>query len=109
MPKPSVTDSPGVSRRSFGGRLLALTGGLAIAGSAEALSAATARPPAPPAPGSVEAKLANVIARWGPRLSAPQRRRLRSIIGYHQTMLGRVRAMPLTNADPPATVLKDRQ
>ncbi|MGH9507787.1 MAG: hypothetical protein ACRD2F_12730 [Terriglobales bacterium] len=109
MPKPSPPNAPGVSRRSFGGRLLALTGGLAVAGSAEALTAATARPLAAPAPGGVEAKLANVIARWGPRLSASQRRRLHGIIGYHQTMLERLRAMPLTNADPPATVLKDRQ
>lgn len=106
MPKPTAPPSPGVSRRSFGGRLLALTGGLAVAASAEAL---TAQPPAAPAPGGVEAKLANVIARWGPRLSASQRRRLHGIIGYHQTMLARLRAMPLTNADAPATVLKDRQ
>ncbi|MGH9534180.1 MAG: hypothetical protein ACRD2E_04920 [Terriglobales bacterium] len=106
-----------VSRRAFGGRLLAVTGGAALAARAypAPLPAGPAPAPAAAAPAAanpeaaiVEEKLRRVAARWGPRLSAAQLRRLRGVIAYHQAMLARIRAMPLSNADAPATVLKDR-
>jgi hypothetical protein len=117
-----------LSRRAFGGRLLAVTGGAAAAahaaspctcttllpaGTSSADAVATAAgAPADAAPttqaGIVAEKVRRVEARWGSRLSAAQRRRLPGIIGYHEAMLARIRAVPLTNADAPATVLKDR-
>lgn len=106
--------SPGLSRRRFGGRFLMLAGGIAAGATAPLSAAADATPfsvlaaPAQSKTGGVEAKLENVIARWGSRLSLTQRHRLRRIIGYHQTMLDHVRAISLANADAPATVLKDQ-
>jgi hypothetical protein len=122
------TEPRRLSRRAFGGRLLAVTGGAAVAAHAaapctcttllpEATSpaeavASAAGAPADAAPttqaGIVAEKVRRVEARWGSRLSAAQRRRLPGIIGYHEAMLARIRAVPLTNADAPATVLKDR-
>ena len=122
------TEPRRLSRRAFGGRLLAVTGGAAVAAHAAApctcttllpegispadAAATAAGAPADAAPttqaGIVAEKVRRVEARWGSRLSAAQRRRLPGIIGYHEAMLARIRAVPLTNADAPATVLKDR-
>ncbi len=54
----------------------------------------------------VEAKLGNIIRKYGERLSEEQRKHLRKILGYNETMLAPVRAFALQNADPPVTVLK---
>jgi hypothetical protein len=54
----------------------------------------------------VEAKLANIIRKYGERLSEEQRKHLRSILAYNETMLAPIRAYPLQNGDPPVTVLK---
>lgn len=125
------TEPRRLTRRAFGGRLLAVTGGAAVAAhaaapctcttllpegtptaDAAAPAATAAGAPADAAPttqaGIVAEKVRRVEARWGSRLSAAQRRRLPGIIGYHEAMLARIRAVPLTNADAPATVLKDR-
>jgi hypothetical protein len=54
----------------------------------------------------VEAKLANIIRKYGERLSEEQRTHLRKILAYNETMLAPVRAFALQNGDPPVTVLK---
>jgi hypothetical protein len=54
----------------------------------------------------VEAKLANIIRKYGERLSEEQRKHLRRILAYSETMLAPIRAFALQNGDPPVTVLK---
>jgi hypothetical protein len=54
----------------------------------------------------VEAKLANIIRKYGERLSEEQRKHLRKILAYNETMLAPVRAFALQNGDPPVTVLR---
>jgi hypothetical protein len=54
----------------------------------------------------VEARLANIIRKYGDRLSEEQRQHLRHILSYNETMLAPIRAFPLKNSDSPATVLK---
>jgi hypothetical protein len=54
----------------------------------------------------VETKLANIIRKYGERLSEEQRGHLRKILAYNETMLAPIRAFTLQNGDPPITVLK---
>jgi hypothetical protein len=54
----------------------------------------------------VEAKLANIVRKYGTRLSDEQRQHLRRILAYNEKMLASVRTFPLENGDPPASVLK---
>jgi hypothetical protein len=54
----------------------------------------------------VEAKLANIVRKYGERLSEEQRKHLRRILAYNETMLAPIRAFTLQNGDPPVTVLK---
>jgi hypothetical protein len=54
----------------------------------------------------VEAKHANIILKYGDRLSEEQRKHLRKILSYNETMLAPIRAFELQNGDPPVTVLK---
>jgi hypothetical protein len=54
----------------------------------------------------VDAKLANIIRKYGERLSEEQRKHLRRILAYNETMLAPIRAYALQNGDPPVTVLK---
>jgi hypothetical protein len=54
----------------------------------------------------VEAKLANIVRKYGDRLSEEQRKHLRKILAYNETMLAPIRAYPLQNGDAPVTVLK---
>jgi hypothetical protein len=94
-----------VSRRGFGKRVVAA----AAAGLAPAAIAAQQRQESGLAPEDereVEAKLANVLRKYGARLSDEQKTRVRGILVRHQRMLARVRAFPLENGDCPATTLK---
>lgn len=54
----------------------------------------------------VEAKLANIVRKFGSRLSIEQREHLRRILAYNERMLAGVRAFELQNGDPPASVLR---
>ena len=54
----------------------------------------------------VDAKLANITRKYGERLSEEQRKHLRRILTYDETMLAPIRAFALQNGDPPVTVLK---
>jgi hypothetical protein len=54
----------------------------------------------------VEARLANVIRKYGNRLSEEQRQHLRRILTYNERMLVSIRTFPVQNGDSPASVLK---
>lgn len=54
----------------------------------------------------VEAKLANIVRKYGRRLSQEERAHLRKILVYNEKMLASVRAFPLQNGDSPASVFK---
>ena len=56
--------------------------------------------------GEVEAKLANIVRKYGSRLSAADREHLRKILIHNEIMLASVRAFALQNGDPTSTVLK---
>ena len=55
---------------------------------------------------AVDAKYANVIRKYGERLSEAQRTRAREVLVRHQRMLMRVRDFELENGDAPATGLR---
>jgi hypothetical protein len=54
----------------------------------------------------VDAKYANVIRKYGERLSEAQRTRSREVLVRHQLMLMRVHDFALENGDAPATGLR---
>jgi hypothetical protein len=54
----------------------------------------------------VEARLANVVRKYGDRLTESQRGHIRRILTYNERMLAAVRSYPLSNGDAPASVLK---
>jgi hypothetical protein len=54
----------------------------------------------------VDAKLANVVRKYGDRLNDDQRTRARGVLARHQRMLARMRAFPLENPDAAATGLR---
>jgi hypothetical protein len=54
----------------------------------------------------VEAKLANIVRKFGDRLTQEQRSHLRKILIFNERMLASVRAFPLQNGDAPASVLR---
>jgi len=88
--------------------------GLVLGAAAAAFAPAAAEsqdnpPPAslPPADqAAVDVKYANVIRKYGDRLSETQRTRAREILVRHQRMLMRVRDFALENGDAPATSLR---
>ncbi|HEV8043189.1 MAG TPA: hypothetical protein VGP62_30195 [Bryobacteraceae bacterium] len=55
---------------------------------------------------AVDAKYANVIRKYGDRLSPAQRVRAREILVSQQRMLKRIRDFKLENSDAPATGLR---
>jgi hypothetical protein len=91
-----------VSRRKLmAGTAAVLT---ATAVPAQQNDAGTGLPPADQA--AVDAKHANVMRKYGERLSEAQQTRAREIIVRHQRMLMRVREFALENGDAPATGLR---
>jgi len=54
----------------------------------------------------VEARLANIVRKYGNRLSEEQRQHLRRVLTYNERMLASISAFSLQNGDPPASVLK---
>jgi type IV pilus biogenesis protein CpaD/CtpE len=79
-----------------------------------AIAAATAAPAQPQGQAAldpadqaeVDAKFAEVVRKYGSRLSDDQKNRVRGVIGRHQRMLTRVRAFTVENGDAPATGLR---
>jgi len=108
-----------ISRREFG-RAAAVAAAISIS-SASTLGAPRGRhsvPPTNPAgeqetgvkltpeqSRDVEARLADIIRKYGERLSEEQRKHLRRILAYNETMLAPIRSFALQNGDPPVTVL----
>ena len=54
----------------------------------------------------MEARLANIVRKYGDRLTEEQRQHLRRNLTYHQKLLAPVRAFPLDQGDSPAFTLK---
>jgi hypothetical protein len=54
----------------------------------------------------LEVRLANIVRKYGSRLSQEQRQHLRHILTYNEKMLASVRVFHLQNGDPPASVLR---
>jgi hypothetical protein len=61
-------------------------------------------PPADQA--EIDAQFANVLRKWGDRLSDEQKVRVRAAMVRHHRMLMRIRAFPIENGDAPATGLR---
>ena len=92
-----------VSRRRFGRRaaLTVVAGTLPLLDSQDTARALPAGDQA-----AVDAKYANVIRKYGARLSPAERVRVRETLAEHQRMLKRIRDFALENGDAPATGLR---
>lgn len=99
--KKSSSTGP-VSRRGFALAAAAVLQPVRLA--AQAQQPGDALPPADQQ--EVDAKLANVVRKYGDRLNEEQKTRARGVLVRHQRMLARVRAFPLDNGNTPASVLK---
>lgn len=66
--------------------------------------ASMTKPPAGPTPAIVDARLTEVIARFGDRLSPEQRAQVRARIERSLTISAKLRQTPLTSADEPEIV-----
>ncbi|HWG59957.1 MAG TPA: hypothetical protein VN661_13000 [Candidatus Acidoferrales bacterium] len=113
MSKPNGSQSGGeLSRREFARGAAMAVATLASSGLLAAETAAAAAKPQNPAASEspvqeeIDAKLANIVRKWGDRLNDQQRQRLRRVLGENERMLAAVRAFPLENGDPPSQVLK---
>lgn len=56
----------------------------------------------------VDARLANILRKYGNRFNNDQKTRLRQILAQQERMMGPVRAFALQNGDPPASVVRLR-
>jgi hypothetical protein len=54
----------------------------------------------------VDAKLANILRKYGDRFNDDQKKRLRRILAQHQRLLAPVREFAVKNGDVPASVLR---
>jgi hypothetical protein len=122
IPHKSNRSKPRVSRREFARSTALAAAAAALAPAAAALSQPKHNSPSafdarqqqgadlsdlsPQARAEIDAKVENVIRRWGDRLSDEQKSRARTIITRHVRMLETVRKFPLHNGDSPASVLK---
>ena len=94
-----------VSRRRFG-RRAALTAMAGVLSSPLLDSQDTARALPASDEAAVDAKYANVIRKYGARLSPAERVLARETLVEHQRMLTRIRDFALENGDAPATGLR---
>lgn len=83
-----------------------LKGGAPASAREPAVQQRKGRPFPAAARAEIEEKLHRIFAEYGDRLSESQKRHMRGIVAYHVQMLDTVRAIPLSNPDAPATVLK---
>jgi hypothetical protein len=109
-PAENASDSPMVSRRRFA-QQAAMLAACSLRGAQLLAEPSNRQPPSQDQdlssrqPEEVEAKLANIVRKYGSRLSEEQRNHLRHILTYNEKMLASVRSFPLQNGDPPASVL----
>jgi hypothetical protein len=104
-----------ISRRRFGQEVV-LAGALSLSTVKPLLGAPTSEAAGLSNPDSlglqpeqgqeVEAKLSNIIRKYGDRLSFAQREHLRRILAYNEKLLASIRAFSVQNGDPPASVLR---
>ena len=96
-----------ISRRSFGRRAVWAAAVSAVDPAAAQSQGRGGQTPLPPADqAEVDAKFAEVVRKYGDRLSEEQKTRVRTVLARHQRMLMRVREFPLENGEGPATVLR---
>ena len=118
-----------MSRRQFGRNAAAAVAaatvsapGLLATNVADAQTRTQKRTPTPPAPqqkrpeplegltpeqtAEVEARLANILRKYGSRFTEDQKTHLRGILAQNERMMAPVRAFALQNGDPPASVLR---
>lgn len=111
-------ESKQVSRRQFG-RSAVMAGAAALSAPAFLASDAAAASSSPaeqkPEPldglspqqvADVDAKLANIVRKYGDRFDADQKSHLRRILAQNERMMAPVRAFHVENGDPPASVLR---
>src|SRR5579863_7707117 len=107
MPRPPApSPNARVTRRQFSRQ--AVTAGLTAALAVTPL-AAQSEPPSTSrkeTDSDTETRYQRIIRLYGNRLSDEQRKRLRKILAYNEKLLAPVRAFPLENGQPAATVLK---
>lgn len=104
---PQRSSSPSaVTRRQFGKQ--AVTAGLAavLAGTPVAGQANASADRENETDSEIEARYQQILRRYGSRLSEAQRRRIKKILAYNEKLLAPIRAFPLENGQPAATVLK---
>lgn len=104
---PQRSSSPSaVTRRQFGKR--AVTAGLAavLAGTPVAGQANASADRENETDSEIEARYQQILRRYGSRLAEAQRRRIKKILAYNEKLLAPIRAFPLKNGQPAATVLK---
>jgi hypothetical protein len=113
-------DAKGISRRQFARHAAAVVAAASLApASVFALPPDTLPPPAlmakpqegkskltPEQSAEVEGRLANIVRKYGDRLTEDQRQHLRRNLEYHQHLLAPVRAFPLNQGDSPAFTLR---
>ena len=121
MREESVKDAKKLTRRDFAraAAVAAATATAALAPGAEALTRKVAganstrvvNPPGPDDAASarqaeIDARAADVLRRYGDRLSAEEKTEVRRLVGELQKTLDKLRSYPLGNGDQPATVLR---
>jgi hypothetical protein len=113
-------DAKGISRRQFARHAAAVVAAASLApASVFALPPDTLPPPAlmakpqegkskltPEQSAEVEGRLANIVRKYGDRLTEDQRQHLRRNLEYHQRLLAPVRTFPLNQGDSPAFTLR---
>ena len=117
-PDPAKTHDYGISRRQFG-RNAAIAAamftapGLLATTSAETKAARSQEKKPEPLEGltpeqtaEVDARLANILRKYGNRFDDDQKNRLRQILAQNERMMAPLRAFSLQNGDPPASVLR---
>lgn len=113
------TQGDEISRRQFGrnaaiAAAATLTAPALLATTAEAAEAARPQEKKPePLEGltpeqitEVDARLANILRKYGNRFNDDQKARLRRILAQNERLMAPVRAFSLQNGDPPASVLR---
>jgi hypothetical protein len=121
MREEPVKDAKKLTRRDFAraAAVAAATATAALAPGAEALTrdvagANVTRVPNPAGAddaasarqAEIDARAADVLRRYGDRLSAEQKTEVRRLVGELQKTLDKLRSYPLGNGDRPATVLR---
>ena len=116
-PEPAKAHEEEISRRQFGrdaaiAAAATLTApSLLVSTAAEAARPQEKKPEpleglTPEQTAEVDARLDNILRKYGTRFNDDQKARLRRILAQNERMMAPVRAFSLQNGDPPASVLR---